>query len=257
MAWLAALFALLINMVPVYGIYFLGWSGTTVLVLYWVENLLSIVPTALRIGLHRRWTRKRGHWRSGAGVGESSSLLGGYLIGATAFTLAHGVFVGAIVMILVKDHAQDPRWKISFVQLSQGVGWVSAFLLLDFLVGLVHLRQRSFAWISALVDQRMGRVIILHLAIIFGMMAMAYFESPFALIYVFVGLKTLLDLGGAFSAGKPALLPEKPPAWGTAIFRGLGKLRADGKETTLAEIWAERRAQESAQLREDEEVVPH
>src|SRR5690348_9441181 len=105
MRWLNLLFVLLINAVPLVGVKMFGWSVGVVLMLYWVENLLTAVFTTARIALHRALTRKRGHWRTGTlgtkvnNKPSRSGLLGEYAVMAFVFTLAHGIFVIAIVFL--------------------------------------------------------------------------------------------------------------------------------------------------------------
>ena len=85
-------------------------------------------------------------------------------------------------------------WHFEFASLRQGAVILLATLAIDFCIDLAGLRSRSFAWIKGYTQQRMGRVLILHLAILFGMFAMAATGSPFSVLYVLIGLKTLWDL---------------------------------------------------------------
>jgi len=124
----------------------------------------------------------------------------------------------------------------------------------DFLVDAIRTRSRSFAWIKTYVQQRMGRVLVLHLAIIFGMMAMAATESPIAVLYVLIGLKTLWDLAAAGSSAKADSLPENAPQW-------LGKFAdkvADkhGGAAAMQADWKRARENLLRAAREDEQVRP-
>lgn len=258
MRWLNLLFVLVVNAIPLYGVRQLGWSASTVVVLYWFENLLLVLFTSARIALHRALTHKRGHWRQGqlgTRVNDKPStagLLGEYAVSSLVFTLAHGIFVGAFVLIGAQDHSDDPHWAFSRVQFWQGAQWLALALVADFLVDAATMRSRSFAWLKAYVGQRMGRVIIMHLAIIFGMWGMMATESPFAVLYVLIGLKTLWDLAAASASGKPEVLPEQPPA--LAI-----RLAAQQKGITPKMVVAQWTQQREAMLRaakEDEEVMP-
>jgi hypothetical protein len=258
MRWLNLLFVLLVNAVPLYGVKNLGWSASTVVVLYWAENLLIAFFTCARIALHRRLTRKRGHWRKGqlgTKVNDKPStagLFGEYAAMAFVFTLAHGIFVFAFTAIAASNHTDDPRWTFDAAQFRQGVQWMALALVADFLVDAAGMRQRSFAWIRAYVDRRMGRVIIMHLAIIFGMWGMMATESPFAVLYVLIGLKTLWDLVASNAGAKADTLPEEPPAWALKLAaqqhgRSIEAQRADWKRSVEEQ---KRRAVE------DEEVMP-
>jgi len=256
--WLNLVFVLLINAVPVYGVLVVGWSATTVLVLYWLENLLTAVATCLRIAVHRSWTQKRGHYRAGQlGVvrGKSAvtggTFLGEYAAAAFVFTLAHGVFVGFLALMLGANRPDDPRWQFSTAQFRFGATAMAAFVAANLVTDLPSLPTRSFAWLRAYVQQRLGRVLVLHLTIIFGMLAMALTESPFGLLYVLVGLKTLVDVAGAMARDQPLL--ERPPAWATRLAGRIGK-PAGAVGSDFAAQW--RRQVEDARRTADEDDEP-
>jgi len=260
MRWLNLVFVLLVNAVPLYGIKYLGWSIGTVLMLYWVENLLVALFTCGRIALHRALTRKSGHWRGGSlgvmvnGKPSTSGLLGEYATMAIVFTLAHGIFVFAIVFLFGEGRTDPEQWRFSAEQFRFGALQMIGLMSADFLVDAVQMRSRSFAWIKTYVQQRMGRVLVLHLAIIFGMMAMAATESPIAVLYVLIGLKTLWDLAAAGSSAKADSLPENAPQW-------LGKFAdkvADkhGGAAAMQADWKRARENLLRAAREDEQVRP-
>jgi len=123
-------------------------------------------------------------------------------------------------------------------------------LVADFLVDALTMRQRSFAWIKAYVGSRMGRVIIMHLAIIFGMWGMMATESPFAVLYVLIGLKTLWDIVATGATAKE--LPEEPPAWALKLgAQQHGRSIQQQRDWWKNEVEARKRADV-----EDEQMVP-
>jgi hypothetical protein len=255
------LMALLINAVPVYGITRLGWSVSTVLVLYWVENLAMALVMTLRIVLHRQWTRKRGHWREQTGAKFEindkpvvpKTFLTGYLGFALVFTVAHGVFVFVICAILAQEYPDQPEWHISLAQLQQGGVWIIGFLLADLLLDLPRLRTGSFAWLKKTVEARQGRVLVLHLAIIFGMWIMFVTESPFGVIYMLIALKTLFDVATTLSSNKT--VPSEPPQWALALANKTGGGKGDNS-AEFTKQWKDKLAREKQQASEDEEVLP-
>ena len=256
MRWLNLLFVLLVNAVPLYGVKQLGWSASTVVVLYWFENLMIAFFTCARIALHRKLTRKRGHWRGGqlgTKVGDKPStagLLGEYATMAFVFTLAHGIFVGGFVAIAA-DHSREAIWQFSRMQFMQGAQWMALALVADFIVDAAAMRGRSFAWMRAYVDKRMGRVLIMHFVIILGMGAMMLTESPFAMLYALIGVKTLWDLA-ANTNSSPAALPEEPPEWALK----LGSMQKGVSPAQIAAKWKQQREAMIRAAKEDEEVLP-
>ena len=259
MRWLQVLFALLVNAVPVYGVLVERWSVTTIVVLYWIENLQTAIATCLRIAIHRSWTRKAGHYHGGQlGVvvgGKSGrpirTFLGEYATAALIFSLAHGVFVIVLPLILASNHPDDPRWQISLAQLRIGVAAVGSFLGLGLLADLPTLPTWSFARLRAYAQARLGRVLILHLTIIFGMFAVMLTESPFGLLLVLVGLKTLADVGGVLARAEP--LSDKPPAWASRIAARVGKAPDQGKADFEME-WRREIETSKRQAQEDEQA---
>ena len=220
--------ALGVNSVPAAGFFGEGWTVGTTLALYWLETVAVIVLISLRILLHRRLTRKAGHWnvatetrtRSGSRTtvrhGRTTFLVS-FLMVMIPFTAAHGLFLGLLVFLVLPEHAQTAA-GVDSADLGAGAAAIAVFLAIGLALDLVGMRERTFHWVEKVAQRAQGRMFVTHLTIIFGMGAMAVWSAPAALFGVFVGLKTLLDLGG--------LLPEKepspdPPRW-LAWLDGLG-----------------------------------
>jgi len=248
--WLNGVFVLLVNAVPLYGVKVLGWSIGTVLILYWLENLLVALFTCARIALHRALTRKAGHFRGGR---AASGLLADYAPVALVFTLVHGIFVVAIVFIVGANRPDMAGWPFSYEQFRYGALQMLAVLALDFLVDALTMRARPFAWIKAYAGQRLGRVLILHLGIIFGMWAMFATDSPLGVLYVIIGLKTLWELAAGNAAATAAPLPARPPAWALKMADRIA--RDKGGAQKMIEDWQRSAESERRQAVEDEAVV--
>jgi hypothetical protein len=235
MAWLNALFVLAVNAVPLYGALVLGWSAITIVVLYWFESVLVIAATIIRILAHRKLTRKSGHWRGGSlggmqvnGRTVKSSLLSEYATIAIVFTAAHGVFV-AVIAFMATANRPEAQWHFSFSEFRYGAISIALFTLGDLIADLATLKQRSFAWISGYVQRRLGRVFVMHLTIIFGMFAMMAMDTPYALLYVFIGLKLLMDLGGTSGKVEIDPVPAKAPPWALKLADRIGKEKGGAK----------------------------
>jgi hypothetical protein len=259
--WRAILIVLLINAVPIVGVRYYGWSATNVLVLYWFENLMIAIATSIRIVAHKALTRKRGHWRRGTIGGVTvndkpmkSTLLGEYAVIAFVFTLAHGLFVGVLAYMFTTEHPDDPMWQFSWPQLERGIAAIGIMMGVELLADIATMRSRSFAWMKEYAQRRMSRILVLHLAIIFGTLAMAMTNSPFGVLYVLIGLKTLVDLGGVAGQGKAPDPVAPPPAWALKFADKVGKDK--GGAAGLLDQWNEQVAQAKREAIDDEKVMP-
>lgn len=246
-----------LNSIPVAGIFGEGWSQGTALAIYWIEGLFVIVLIGLRVSLHRRWTRKAGHARQAVMTmrinGKTtkttmpSSLLRGYLSAAIPFTLAHGLFL-AIILFVFLPQEFGPEAGVSLADMKLGIVGILVFLVLGFAIDLVHLKDKSFRWIELLTQRALGRIFVVHLTIIFGMMAAAFFHAPGGLFILFAALKTMVDLGG--------LVPDKelslePPRWAKRLDGLKGK---DGE--TFSESWRRTELEARRQREANELVLP-
>jgi hypothetical protein len=245
--------ALGVNSVPALGILGGGWSAGTALALYWLESVLVIVVVAARIVLHRRWTRKAGHWSGRLTIQRQgrpaetrrTTLLRSYLGVAIPFTLAHGLFLSALLFLVFRDRPEGD-FRVSLPDLRAGLLGVSVLIAVGFVLDLVGLRDRPFRWIERGTERALGRVFVVHLTIVLGMFATVWTDGPAGLFMVFVGLKTLFDLG--------SILPERelaldPPRW----LRGLDRVKGKDGET-FSEHW--RRTEEAARRQRESNEQP-
>jgi hypothetical protein len=247
--------ALGINSVPVAGFVGEGWSPGTGLAIYWVEGVLVIAFISLRILLHRKWTRKRGHFRRGnfgndqtvksSGLG-SGSLLASYLGVVIPFTFVHGIFLAALLFLFLPKQF-GPSAGASLHDLGLGTLGVLFFLVAGFLLDLVGLKERPFRWIELVTERAMSRILIVHLTILFGMFAAMYFHAPSGMFVVFAGLKTLFDLGGAFPHRE---LTTEPPRW----LRFMDKLKMKDGET-FSDFWRRTEREQERLRAANEEAI--
>lgn len=223
--------ALGVNSVPAVGFFGQGWSLGTTLALYWLETVLVIVLVSVRIVLHRRLTHKAGHWnipyetrttvagRTTVRTG-TTTFLASFLGVMVPFTAGHGLFLGLLVALVIPEFAGAAE-GVAPADLANGALAIAVFLGIGLLVDLIGLADRPFRWIERVAERAQGRMFVTHLTIIFGMMAMAYWQAPVALFAVFFGLKTLVDLGSLMPQPEPRL---EPPRW-LAWMDGLGSSR--------------------------------
>jgi hypothetical protein len=197
------LYALLMNGVPVAAVVYTGGSPAVLLLLYWFETVLMVVTGAIRIVLHRRATAKAGHYVAAsvssnkdssaatvrAAMSEPNDFLKGFLSITVIFTIAHGVFVLALVFLFKiggEISWEEARWALNYAIVVQGL-----FLLWD----LPQVRGWSFSRLSQTVGQVQIRVLVTQLGLIFGMMMAGMTGSAWGLVGTFVAMRALCDAG--------------------------------------------------------------
>jgi uncharacterized protein DUF6498 len=231
---------LAVNAVPAAGWFLGNWSAGTTLAVYWFENLAVCLFVTARIVAHQRWSPRRGHFSYQAPNSDRSasrtSFVQGFLVTSLVFSAAHGVFLGAILFLLDRNGQSDMA-GVDWHQVRIGGASVLILLAIDFVVDLPGLRRWSFWQVEQTANRSLGRVVVVHLTLIFGMFAAAFTDFS-ALFGVFVVLKTLNSL----STSLPQWEPATPPHW---LSRALNRLPNVHPGSRFEDQWAKERADEA------------
>jgi uncharacterized protein DUF6498 len=180
---LRVLLAVIVTGITVYGVFILGWSVATALALFWCENVVGIVLIALLFLIHRSVTHMRGHNRP---------VLAAFVFQASVFTLFHGIFLSFFIFVLFPD-SEDPQ-IFNWPQFKLGMMMIGSALMLRFLIDAALVKRMPFAELRTKTAAFMSRVVVVHLTIIFGMMAMMALGRAKAMFGVFAALKLLADV---------------------------------------------------------------
>jgi O-antigen/teichoic acid export membrane protein len=122
-------------------------------------------------------------------MSEPNDFLKGFLSITVIFTIAHGVFVLALVFLFKiggEISWEEARWALNYAIVVQGL-----FLLWD----LPQVRGWSFSRLSQTVGQVQIRVLVTQLGLIFGMMMAGMTGSAWGLVGTFVAMRALCDAG--------------------------------------------------------------
>ena len=206
---------IVVNLLPLAGVLFLGWDVGALVLLYWAENLIIGFYTLLKMLVNSPWQ----------GLGTTIF----FLIHYGGFCAIHGMFVIELLLQVEIDPAPEKPWplflvvpQMLFIALQQLLEvvpsrWLFAFgalfishgisFVLNFLLG----GEREGVTQKQLMASPYGRVVVLHVAIIFGGIAVQAMGEPVAMLVVLVLLKLGLDIklhlrqhGGAARNGTPA-----------------------------------------------------
>lgn len=199
--------------VPAAGWFADDWSGATTLAVYWFETVAGCAFISARALLHQRWSPRRGHVRYEAPStqrrsAQRSSFVAGFAVTAFAFCAVHAVFLGAIVALLHHNGKGDIA-RLDWRAAAFGCLGVAALLAVDFAVDLASLRTWTFWRLEQTAHRGFSRVLVVHLTLLLGLVAVALTDAPDALFGTFVVLKSL----AAVSFALPQWEPATPPVW--------------------------------------------
>lgn len=195
------LYALVLaNLVPLVGVLYLDWDVGSIVVLYWVENLIIGGYTVLKMLVTGK-------------AGALPSILF-FCVHYGCFCAIHGVFVleltqfagiassessthdwpGPLVLVQMFHNlvqqimAAAPReflWAVLALLLSHGTSFVLLFL------GQGEYRRST---ISKLMNAPYKRIAVLHIAVLAGGFLVVKMGSPLGLLIALVALKTGMDI---------------------------------------------------------------
>jgi hypothetical protein len=202
------------NLFPVYAVLFAGWTVFAVLLLYWLENVVVGCFNVLRMVLAAGGR--------GSNAPARTFVILFFMVHYGGFAAVHGLFVIVVFGYAFQQGEGGPPAE----SLGQVIGQI-ADLLRQASVGyallaLVASHGFSFVWNylcggeyrrlspDELLIRPYARVVILHVAIIFGALLIGLFRTPVAALVVLVVLKIGLDVAAHLRehAGMEALLGE-------------------------------------------------
>ncbi len=202
------------NAIPLVGALFLGWNVWMILIVYWLENGVVGVFNVLKM------LRAEGPADDSSGTmnGRPMSMVGkGAIVGFFVmhygiFWVVHGVFVltlplfgsmGGDVDMLTGFDPLAIVFAVIALAISHAVSYWFNYL------GRGEYRRTSAA---GQMFAPYGRLVVLHVTIIVGGMAIAATGAPAAAVAILVGLKTLMDIGFHLAEHRKRTLPPDTAA---------------------------------------------
>lgn len=194
--------AFILNLIPVIGVLFWGWSAFALIVLYWLENLVIGARTLLSMFANAAATG-RVNWIGAIFVG------GFFTVHYGLFCFVHGVFVMemfgskvngaagfALGSALTALFAAQSNFLIGFASI---VAWQIVQFVIFVASGEVKRTN-----VAALMGAPYPRIIALHLTVIFGGFVLMLLNQPVAGIVVLALVKMAYDIGDVLRRPKTA-----------------------------------------------------
>jgi ABC-type xylose transport system permease subunit len=180
---------LLANAVPIIGVVLLGWTVFPLILLYWLENVVVGGFNALKMAFAQPseplfWAAKL-------------FLLPFFIVHFGGFTYVHGMLLLALFGQR-GSQAFDLLHAVPEAIRTQQLGWAVLSLVLSHGLSFYwnYLRNGEYqrAALRDLMTQPYSRVIVLHLAVLFGGWIVMLLGSPTPALVLLVALKTAADV---------------------------------------------------------------
>jgi hypothetical protein len=206
---MGAVLALIVaNAIPLFGVLFLGWSAWNILVIYWLENGIVGAFNVLKMSRADGSDLPTGDGPGGLGAmrlvvnGRPATglakavLVPFFVLHYGIFWFVHGVFVLTLPLFaglgsgeLGASMTISPG-SVTFAGIALAISHGLSYWW-NFVRGGEYRRTTP----AALMFAPYGRLVVLHVTIIIGAMAMLVTGAPAAEIAVLVLVKTVIDLG--------------------------------------------------------------
>ena len=207
----SALVLIVANLVPLGGVIFAHWSAFQIVWLFWFENVIIgafNVLKMLTVGFFGNPAPEVAKTPLTGTGGRVASIAGMTFLAAFftmhygGFSLVHGLFV---VVLLGKGSGmrEGPSlWDLyvnnPLVAVSEGLGLAILVLLashaFSFIANFLFKREYTRTGVARLMGGPYARVVILHVAIIFGAFFVLALGSPVGVLALVVLFKIGLDL---------------------------------------------------------------
>lgn len=179
------------NLVPLVGVLWYGWDVWAILIIYWLENGIVGLFNVLKM------RRAGGPTDGPAGGSDRAFAIPFFIMHYGMFWLVHGVFVLLLPVFAMIGTDGEPDFSTT----------LDPPALLFVLAGLFISHGASYRlnyigrgeYLRTTASEQMfapyGRLVVLHVTIIFGAIVIGMTGAPAAAIVVLVVLKTAFDLG--------------------------------------------------------------
>jgi hypothetical protein len=193
----ADIYLIVANLLPVYGVWVLGWSAVEVFIVYAMETLIVGMLTVLKLGIASLSGNKTNDWY----VGDQKTKQPGILF-IIFFIVHYGIFAAVQTSIFAESANINPpgsgllyfffHWY-RFINKDISImlfGFVVSWLAKGFIPFIIN-REYKTASMMRLMFQPYGRIFIQQLTVLLGSMFLVlgggkFFVLIFALVKIFV-----------------------------------------------------------------------
>lgn len=186
----SVIFLIASNLVPIYGVIFMDWQVFPIMFLFWFENVVVGVSNVLKMAFVAPNNAKQ--WAAKA------VMIPFFCVHYGLFTLVHGIFIFAIFGGVIMQDDPTNFSDVFGILADFQIGWAMLALVLShavsFVVNYIGKGEYKKNNLAQLMGQPYGRVVILHVTIIFGGFLVMSLGSPIMGLVLLITLKIFIDL---------------------------------------------------------------
>jgi hypothetical protein len=192
-----------VNLGLIAGVIVWDWKVFDIVFLYWVENLVIGVINVLKMITAKPASgtdpgQKRLHQiKPGRGGTTKLFLIPFFIVHYGMFCFGHGVFIFFLFAddkMAAGDQGALGAWDLLTGGMLLAIGLLAASHLFSFLRNFIAAGEFRRTHPAALMTRPYGRIIALHITIIFGAFLTEALGSPLGLLVILMVLKTSVDL---------------------------------------------------------------
>ena len=213
---------IIVNLIPVYGVWFLGWSAVEAFIVYALETLLIGFMTILKLGIATIAKRKDTWYNQGS----SSQASGLFFI--FFFTMHYGLFALVQSSIFAQSAGINPPGKgmtYFFFHWYEYINRDIAIMMAGFVASyffrslLPFIRKKQYLAypMMLIMFQPYGRVFVQQFTVILGSMFLGFgFDKAFILVFALAKafFEGLIDFDGLIRKSMDDLTEKSEPGVG-------------------------------------------
>ena len=174
------------NLIPLWGVIFRGWDVSNILHLYWAENVAVGVVSVLKILSNQH---------EGSVLPAKIFLAGFFSVHYGFFCFGHAMFVFGGIVSNSPDFGSPAGRALEYLTTHKLlIGGFLASHLFSFFTNYLMNGEAKRLDAGKVMFLPYRRIVILHVTIIFGGMAVVALGSPVGLVVILVIAKTFGDL---------------------------------------------------------------
>ena len=202
------------NLVPLIGVLFLGWSVWNILIVYWLENGIVGAFNVLKMATAQGTGLPEGTSATNRPIAETrkTRLIPLFIVHYGLFWVVHGIFVLTLPFLFTGEPGSasgvDPA-TILFAAIVLGISHGVSYWW-NYLHGGEYRRISA----AQLMFAPYGRLLVLHMTIILGAVAIGTTGAQSAAVAILVTIKIAIDLGLHLAEHRRAApAPEAAPVF--------------------------------------------